>query len=130
MAREKTDQEKHPENYFISSVGHPKDRIRIHESAELPKEGVFISLNGYAFLAKPEVEIDLPRPVRLMLDTRIRTETVRIDDRTGKMVSSSRNIRRITYTLIKEDVDKIPDPAVIDAVKGDPTDRKDTPDFP
>lgn len=109
MAREKTDQEKHPENYFVSPVGHPRDRIKIHESAEFPKGGLFFALNGYAFMAQPEVEIDLPRPVRLMLDTLVRTETVQ--DQAG--VIHKRNIRRVTYDLIKED---ITNPEVIDAM--------------
>jgi hypothetical protein len=77
-----------------------------------------MSLNGYSFLAKPEVEIDIPRPVRLMLDTRIRTETIRTDDGQGHMTSHVRNIRRISYRLIKEDVDSIPEPEVIDSAKG------------
>jgi hypothetical protein len=113
----KTDQERHPENYFNSPVGHPRDRIIIHESAEIPKEGIFFSLNGYSFLAKAGVEIDIPRPVRFMLDTRIRTETTRIDEGGGKTSTQTRNIRRITYTLVKENVDAIPDAAVIDAGK-------------
>lgn len=104
----KTDQELHPENYFTSPVGHLRDRIIIHESMEIPKEGLFISLNGYPFLAKPGVEIDLPRPVRLMLDTRIKTESTQ--DRDGNI--HTRNIPRITYTLVKEGVD-IPDPEVV-----------------
>lgn len=107
--REKTDQERHPENYFVSPVGHPRDRIKIHESAEFPKGGLFFALNGYAFMAQPEVEIDLPRPVRLMLDTLIRTETV--CDNAG--VTHTRNIRRVTYDLVKEDVTN---PEVIDAM--------------
>jgi hypothetical protein len=111
MARSKTDEEMHPENYFSTPQGHPRDRIIIHESMEIPKEGIFISLNGYSFLAKPGAEIDLPRPVRLMLDTRIKTETVQGDD--GK--NHNRNIPRITYTLVKQGVN-LPDPAVIDAV--------------
>ena len=120
MAREKTDQERHPENYFTSPAGHPRDRIIIHESAEIPKEGVFLALNGYTFMAKPEVEIDLPRPVRLMLDTRIRTETRTTDDGKGNTVHHTRNIRRVPYTLIKENVD-VPDPIpgaeVVDATQ-------------
>lgn len=102
--REQTDQERHPENYFINPVGHVRDRIILHESQEIPKEGMFISLNGYSFLAKAGIEIDLPRPVRLMLDTRIKTETVQGDD--GK--EHHRNIPRLTYTLIKEGVN-LPD---------------------
>lgn len=100
MAREKTDQEKHPERYFIGPEGHVRDRIILHESQEIPKEGMFISLNGYPFLAKPGVEIDLPRPVRLMLDTRVKTETIQGDD--GQ--DYHRHIPRLTYTLIKEGV--------------------------
>jgi hypothetical protein len=106
-------------------VGHPRDRIKIHESAEFPKGGLFFALNGYAFMAQPEVEIDLPRPVRLMLDTLIRTETVY--DNAG--AAHTRNIRRVTYTLIKEDVNKVPDAAVIDAASKDAPKPKEV-DFP
>ena len=98
--REKTDEEIHPENYFTSPTGHVRDRIRIHESSKIPREGQFVSLNGFAFLARPGEEIDLPRPVRQMLDTRIETETIFGED--GKYYK--RNIQRITYTLIKEGV--------------------------
>lgn len=108
MARQKTPQELNPELYFISPKGHPRDRIIIHESADMPKEGLFLSLNGFAFLAKPDVEIDLPRPVRQMLDTRVKTETRRVDDGHGNMIVHTRNIRRFTYTLVKENVDAIP----------------------
>ena len=118
-----------PAKYFISPLGHPRDRIIIHETADIPKEGQFMQLNGYAFLAKPNVELDLPRPVRLMLDTRIRTET--IQGRDGQ--TYTRNIPRITYTLVKMDVgtdeplsddkDKSPveiDPAFIPADSSSP----------
>ena len=98
--KEPTDQELHPENYFINPKGHKRDRIVIHDNPKIPKEGQFISLNGYGFLAKPGAEIDLPRPVRQMLDTRIETDTQQDDN--GK--NYVRDIPRITYTLIKEDV--------------------------
>lgn len=88
-------------NFFESPIGHPRDRILIHENSDIPKEGQFISLNGYAFLAKPGHEIDLPRPVRLMLDTRIRTEIIPGEDG-GK--DFTRDIPRITYTLLQKDV--------------------------
>jgi len=106
MKPPKTDQEKHPENYFISPVGHIRDRILIHESQDLPKEGIYMALNGFSFLAKAGHEIDLPRPVRMMLDTRIKTELIQGED--GK--DYTRNIPRITYTLIKEGVN-IPEPS-------------------
>lgn len=107
-----TEQEQYPERFFTSPIGHVRDRIIIHESMDIPKEGQFISLNGYAFLAKPGVEIDLPRPVRKMLDTRIITQTIQGDD--GK--EYTRNVPRMTYTLIKEGVN-LPDPATIEAEK-------------
>lgn len=103
-SKPKTDEEKHPENYFTSPRGHIRDRIRINENAEIPKEGQFISLNGYGFLAKPGQEIDLPRPVRLMLDTRIKTDTIQGDD--GR--NQTKDIPRITYVLIKEGVNLPP----------------------
>jgi len=110
--RQKTPEELNPELYFSSPKGHPRDRIIFHETADMPKEGIFISLNGFPFLAKPEVEIDLPRPVRQMIDTRIRTETRRVDDGHGNMISHVRNIRRYTYTLVKENVDSVPPEAI------------------
>ena len=112
MTQAKTDQERHPEKYFTSPVGHVRDRIIIHESIEIPKEGMFISLNGFPFLAKPGVEIDIPRPVRFMLDTRIKTES--IQDSAGNI--HTRNIPRITYTLVKEGVNlpgNIPSPEAV-----------------
>ena len=114
--RARTEQERYPEMFFSGPKGHPKDRIRINESSDLPKEGIFFGLNGYQYLAKPGMEIDIPRPVRLMLDTRIRTETIRVDDGRGKVEIHSRDIPRITYTLIKEDVDRL-EPGVIEATK-------------
>lgn len=93
---------KQPGLYFETPIGHPKDRIIINESSDIPKEGQFISLNGYPFLVKPGHMVDVPRPVRLMLDTRIRTE-IHQDEATGE--TYKRDIQRITYQLIKEDVD-------------------------
>jgi hypothetical protein len=113
-----TDEEIHPEKYFISPVGHPRDRIILHNSPEVPKEGVFLALNGFTFMVPPDVEIDLPRPVRLMLDTRIKTETRRTDDGRGNVNIHTRNMKRYTYTVVKLDVEKsdIPEAAVIVAV--------------
>lgn len=109
--REKTEQEKHPERYFTNPIGHIRDRIIIHESQDIPKEGRFFGLNGFQFLAKPGVEIDIPRPVRLMLDTRLRTETIKGEDDN----IYTRDIPRVTYTMIKEGCN-LPEPAVIDAI--------------
>ncbi len=102
-----TDQEAHPEDYFLSPQGHIRDRIILHESQEIPKEGMFVSLNGYGFLAKAGMEIDIPRPVRKMIDTRIRTQTIQGDD--GK--EYSRDIPRLTYTLVKEGINLPEQPA-------------------
>lgn len=110
-----TYEQRHPEEFFMSPVGHPRDRIIIHESAKMPKEGVFFALNGYSFLAKPGVEIDIPRPVRKMLDTRIETESVQGQD--GQVYH--RNIPRVTYTLVKEDVGAIPAPEVTETASVD-----------
>lgn len=109
MAKPKTDQERFPEKYFITPEGHPRDRVIINENSRIPKEGQFISLNGYGFLAKPNAEIDLPRPVLEMLDTRIETETIQDED--GK--SFTRDIKRITYTLVKRDVNRTEEPIKI-----------------
>jgi hypothetical protein len=69
-------------------------------------------------MVPPDVEIDLPRPVRLMLDTRIKTETRRTDDGRGNVNIHTRNMKRYTYTVVKLDVEKsdIPEAAVIVAV--------------
>jgi hypothetical protein len=97
--------DKNPEEYFNSPQGHIRDKIIIHEGLDIPKEGMFISLNGFPFLAKPGVEIDIPRPVRKMLDTRIITVTSHDDN--GK--EYTKDIRRVNYTIVKEGVN-LPDP--------------------
>jgi hypothetical protein len=102
--------EKKADNYFNSPIGHIRDRIIIHPSSDIPKEGLFISLNGFAFQVKPGVEIDIPRPVRLMLDTRIKTET-RQDEKTNQR--DVRDVPRFTYTLIKEGVNVKPETSEI-----------------
>lgn len=121
QSRSKTEEERHPERFFLNPQGHIRDRIIVHQSSKIPKEGQFVSLNGYSFLIKPGEEVDIPRPVRLMLDTRVETETIQGED--GK--SYSRDIPRFTYTLIKEGVN-LPSPEAIEAQKasktGDPTD--------
>jgi hypothetical protein len=117
--------------YFISPIGHIRDRIIIHENPDFPKEGLSLGLNGFHFLAKPGVEIDIPRPVRKMLDTRVITTSTQGQDG----VVYTRNIPRVSYTLIKENVGKdgkgspeqdIPGPEVIAAAQ----DLADKHDFP
>lgn len=87
------------QRFFLNSIGHVRDRIILHESQKIPQEGQYIGLNGYGFLAKPGVEIDIPRPVRLMLDTLIETETIQDGSK-----SYTRDIPKFTYTLVKENV--------------------------
>lgn len=99
--KEKVEEKVDPEGFFISPRGHVRDRIIIHESEKFPKNGIFLSLNGFPFLAKAGEPIDIPRPVRLMLDTLVTTET--IHDKDGAIIDS-RDIPRITYTLVKEGV--------------------------
>uniref|UniRef100_A0A6M3LHF8 Uncharacterized protein n=1 Tax=viral metagenome TaxID=1070528 RepID=A0A6M3LHF8_9ZZZZ len=110
----KTDEEMHPEWWFNSPTGHIRDRIIIHDSPEIPKEGLFVSLNGYPFHAPTGVEIDIPRPVRKMLDTLIRTETIRVEDGKGGYTSHVRDIKRVNYTLVKEDINALLSPEAID----------------
>jgi hypothetical protein len=99
------DMKDNPGKYFTGPQGHVRDRIIVNQTQEIPKEGVFVSLNGFAYLIQPGVEIDIPRPIRLMLDTRVRTETTQVASEDGKGYQNHvRNINRITYTLIKEDV--------------------------
>lgn len=126
MAQEKkklTDEEKNPSNFFSSPVGHIRDRIIIHESLRIPKAGQFISLNGYAFLAKPGVEIDIPRPVRLMLDTLTESEVIVGEDEK----TYTRDIPRFTYRLIAEGVN-VPSAAVLPASDGWKDDKPAAPE--
>jgi hypothetical protein len=100
------------EEFFTSSAGHPKDRIIVHESADYPPEGLFVGLNGVDYHIPAGVEIELPRPVRKMLDTRIRTESRTINKGPGQGVEiHKKNIPRVTYTMIQENVGAVPDPA-------------------
>jgi hypothetical protein len=103
MATKKSDEESNPKGYFSGPKGHPKDRIVIHEAVDIPREGMFISLNGYPYLIKPGEEVDVPRPVRDMLDTRI--VTITSHDESGK--EYTKDIKRVNYTLIKQDVDAV-----------------------
>jgi hypothetical protein len=111
---QKSDQDRHPEKYFSSPKGHIRDRIIIHESADMPKNGRTFGLNGYLFLAKPGKEIDIPRPVRLMLDTCIVTES---NHEEGD-AKDTRDIPRVTYTLVKEGVNLDENGKVIDDYQG------------
>lgn len=109
MARKKEEGE-----HFESPAGHIKDRIILHQTENIPKEGQFISLNGFAYLIKAGVEIDVPRPVRQMLDTRIQTVTTQ--DAEGR--EYTRDVPRFTYTLIKEgiNVDPVTNEVIIPVV--------------
>ena len=113
------DMKEHPEKYFTGPEGHVRDRIIVHESEKIPKEGLFVALNGYAFLIKPGMEIDLPRPVRLMLDTCIEKET--IQDEEGK--NYDKNIGRATYTIVKAGVN-VPPPEAKASAQNDAIDWK------
>jgi hypothetical protein len=86
-------------DFFDSPIGHIRDRIVINPSQDIPKFGQFVSLNGYSFQIVPGKEIDLPRPVLRMLDTRIKMETHQEGDETF-----TQDIPRFTYTLIKAGV--------------------------
>ena len=96
------DMKKNPTNYFTSANAkdHIKDRIKVNPSPDIPREGYFVGLNGHGYLIKAGFEIDVPRPIRQLLDTRIRTEMVQ--DENGK--DYFRDVPVITYTLIKEGV--------------------------
>ena len=95
---------------FDGPTGHIRDRIIVHQNPDIPKEGIFLSLNTYPFQIRPGEEVDIPRPVRQMLDTLIKTETTQDDD--GKPYT--RDIPRYTYTLVKEGVNLGEDGKLID----------------
>src|SRR5271157_2112980 len=90
---------------FINPQGHIRDRIVLHQTADIPKQGAFLALNGYAFQAKPGEAVDIPRPVRLMIDTLIVTEIVQSSDEKGNSEEFVRNRPRYPYTLVAEDVE-------------------------
>jgi hypothetical protein len=100
------DMKKNPEKYFTGPDGHIRDRVIINQTPDIPSEGAFISLNGFPFLVKPGVEVDIPRPIRTMLDTRIKTDTIQVQNPDGSYKSVERDMPRITYILIKENVGK------------------------
>ncbi len=95
--------------YFNHPQGHIKDKIIIHDTPELPANG-FYQLNGFPFQLPVNVEIDIPRPVRLYLDTLIRTEHRRVEVSPGVYQDNPRNVRRVVYTLVKENIDQEPPP--------------------
>jgi hypothetical protein len=86
---------------FINSAGHIKDRIIIHQTPDIPKQGAFVSLNGFAFQIQPGKEVDIPRPVRIMIDNCIVTELVQENGE-----EYTRNRPRYPYTLVEADVNK------------------------
>ena len=96
------DMKKNPKVYFTSANAkdHIKDRIIVNPAPDIPREGLFVSLNGYGYLVKAGFEIDIPRPIRQMLDTRIRKEIVQDDN--GK--EYVRDVPAVTYRLIQEGV--------------------------
>jgi hypothetical protein len=102
--------------FFNSPLGHIRDRVRFHQSPDIPKEGIFVSLNGFPFQIKPDEDIDIPRPVLKMIDTRIRTDTQQGED--GKPYT--RDIPRYTYTVIKLGVNLDEAGKVISSVKNEP----------
>jgi len=90
---------------FINPQGHIRDRIIMHQTADIPKQGAFISLNGYAFQAKPGEAIDIPRPVRKMIDLCVITEIIQGTDEKGNSEEYTRNRPRYPYTLVAEDIE-------------------------
>jgi len=88
-----------PEFFFMPD-GHIRDRIILHETVDIPREGQFVQLNGFGFQCKPGVPIDLPRPVRKMLDTLITTDIIQEKDGT----EYKKNRPRFPYTLLIKDV--------------------------
>lgn len=98
------------EDLFLSPKGHPRDRILVHENPNLPSDGLFVALNGYSFHIPLGIPVDVPRPVRQMLETRIQTEHRTVLDAPGKVSIHSRNIPRIPFVLIAENVDAEPVP--------------------
>jgi hypothetical protein len=96
------DMKKNPKQYFTAANAkdHIKDRIIVNPAPDIPREGLFVSLNGYGYLVKAGFEIDIPRPIREMLDTRIRKEIVHGDD--GK--EYARDVPAVTYRMIQEGV--------------------------
>lgn len=101
---------------FVGSIGHIKDRVVFHQNPEIPKEGILLGLNGVHFQVKPGVEVDIPRPVRQMVDTLIFTDLIQ-DEEGGEY---TRDRPRYPYSLVMEDVGRPvtdPMPPVMDPEK-------------
>lgn len=96
---------------FISSEGHIRDRVVFHQTAEMPKEGVFLGLNGVSFQVLPDKPVDIPRPVRMMVDTLFYTDIIQ-DEAGGEY---KRHRKRFPYTLIQEGVNIKPTPGAPEA---------------
>ena len=102
---------------FIDGTGHIRDRIILHQTADIPKQGAFVSLNGYAYQIKPGFEVDIPRPVRKMIDLCVVTELIQDTDDKGNREEYTRNRPRYPYTLIAEDVGSKEGVAVVEGVE-------------
>lgn len=90
--------------YFSHPRGHIRDRVILHETPTSPKNGQFVSLNGFGFQIVYNKEVDLPRPVLEMMKTRIQSETTKDDD--GN--ETTRNWPRFNFTVVKENVGNVP----------------------
>jgi hypothetical protein len=106
-----------PEERFEHPEGHIRDRIILNQSPEFTGKSHVVGLNGFLFDIPFGVEVDIPRPVRQMLDTRIRTETIRVDVGNGQMETRTRDIPRLTYRLVKEGIN-LPEPPQEGALSG------------
>lgn len=87
---------------FTDPKGHPKDRIILHPTEDMPKQGQYFGLNGYGFQIKPGEEVDIPRPLRQMIDNCITTKLIQENGE-----EYIKNYPRFPYTLVKEDVDSV-----------------------
>ena len=86
--------------FFTHPRGHIRDRVILHETKDAPKEGQFVGLNGFGFLIQYNKELDLPRPVLEMLQSRIETAIIKNPDGTEIV----RNIPRFNLTIVKRNV--------------------------
>jgi len=67
-------------------------RIILEENDDIPPTGLFVSLNGRAYLIKPGEEVDLPNPVLEILENAVMS-TPRVDPQTQQVIGYKNRMR-------------------------------------
>lgn len=92
---------KFDKKYFMHPDGHIRDTIIIHDTGQTEPPQVFFSLNGFPFLAKKNVEIEVPRPVLEMLQRCRYTLYERQEVSPNTFETVERIVPRFSITIVK-----------------------------